>query len=534
MKNKLPKAGPKTKTPPTVAPPTFKRPARKDESEQYIANKENWDGRVRTPSERLKATVNINQNRWMQPAADSTYNMIRGIIPEEEDGAHNGREDALRHSGTAMFSTSGSWLPFPFNFVKTNLEGLAHEAFGVYQDYTDKDNPTPLNKIPWNEVGMDLRNNLVGSAIGSLPTTNESKKKMLKSALDNNILKTVPLPPDEDWTPPPMQQPKVMPGQSVESPTLKYGGMAMAGKGTKAEVATPYGYTWSPAKDPGASSADKTLVSKDVNNVAVTNVVIPKVKYVSQQEKQAENIKQYDEVTDKIKEADSWRDQRIPSGNLFLPSAEQLAKGTSQIGNKLTLQRMAGEYGNPRTHPIISQALHKADEYMPLHYLGEDASGIGAIPYNIQKGNYKDATLDLALPVAQSAGGAYLNKAFQYVVPGMSTAHKPLMTELKNTVMPFLDPTLPYRTSANILADRTTSDIPALLPWASKFVKGNIAKAILSLRRPAQFHPLADGPNTGPIGSPNSLSVESTRANQLAMIRKNGGKVANNGWKIID
>jgi hypothetical protein len=95
-------------------------------------------------------------------------------------GIHNGPLDAIRHSSSAaaMSSILPSWanaIPavLPLNIAATNIAGAAHEI-----------NSTNSFK----EHASDLYNNFVGSLVGVLPVSEETKHDMLISAQKNGIL----------------------------------------------------------------------------------------------------------------------------------------------------------------------------------------------------------------------------------------------------------------------------------------------------------------------------------------------------------
>jgi hypothetical protein len=95
-------------------------------------------------------------------------------------GIHNGGLDAIRHSSSAAATSSilPSWanaLPggLSANIAMTNLAGLAHEV----------NSPNSFK-----EHASDLYNNFVGSVVGTLPITEESKHDLLIEAQKNGIL----------------------------------------------------------------------------------------------------------------------------------------------------------------------------------------------------------------------------------------------------------------------------------------------------------------------------------------------------------
>jgi len=81
-------------------------------------------------------------------------------------------------------------------------------------------------------------------------------------------------------------------------------------------------------------------------------------------------------------------------------SAEMLAKQSATTGDKLSLQMM---FGDPYNSPRVYEALGALDFINPGVMLGDMATGLGALPYNIQEGNYGSAALGLVAPLATGA-----------------------------------------------------------------------------------------------------------------------------------
>jgi len=108
----------------------------------------------------------------------------------DEDSGHNDYVDALRHSATAMYTTSGQGnFLAPLKVPYTNVMGLAHELKGLGSYVSNPDKLTWQGaKQQLRETGSDLYNNFVGSMIGGLPINIENKEKILKFAKDKNIL----------------------------------------------------------------------------------------------------------------------------------------------------------------------------------------------------------------------------------------------------------------------------------------------------------------------------------------------------------
>ena len=128
------------------------------------------------------------QNKY----SDQAEKFKNKYYPEDYDETtgHNDYVDALRHAGTAMYTTSGQGdILAPLKIPYTNVMGAAHELMGL-KDYVAKN-----NKLTWKgvkkqlkETGSDLYNNFVGSMIGGLPTNIENKEKVLKAAKDYGVL----------------------------------------------------------------------------------------------------------------------------------------------------------------------------------------------------------------------------------------------------------------------------------------------------------------------------------------------------------
>ena len=134
------------------------------------------------------------ENKMMRTPQNLSYSLADRILRGANislGGGHNDNKDALRHSGTAMYSTSAQGpLLAPFKIPYTNLLGLAHEAKGFVDTYSN-----PNRKKTWTdfkqdlkETGSDLYNNFIGSTIGGLPISLDTKEKLLKKAHNNNLL----------------------------------------------------------------------------------------------------------------------------------------------------------------------------------------------------------------------------------------------------------------------------------------------------------------------------------------------------------
>ncbi len=134
-----------------------------------------------------KIEHNINDKYRVQ-ADDFTDKFYS--VDYDEDSGHNDYVDALRHSATAMYTTSGQGeFLSPLKIPYTNVMGLAHELKGLVNYVNEPGNLTWQGaKQQLKETGSDLYNNFVGSVIGGLPTNIENKEKILKFAKDKNIL----------------------------------------------------------------------------------------------------------------------------------------------------------------------------------------------------------------------------------------------------------------------------------------------------------------------------------------------------------
>jgi hypothetical protein len=117
-------------------------------------------------------------SKYVDPVTDRA--MARAKQQGIRTGIHNGGLDAIRHSSSAAATSSilPSWanaLPggLSANIAMTNLAGLAHEV----------NSPNSFK-----EHASDLYNNFVGSVVGTLPITEESKHDLLIEAQKNGIL----------------------------------------------------------------------------------------------------------------------------------------------------------------------------------------------------------------------------------------------------------------------------------------------------------------------------------------------------------
>jgi hypothetical protein len=117
--------------------------------------------------------INPVKNRALQRADKAGINT----------GIHNGPLDAIRHasSAAAMSSVIPRWANFipgvaVANVGLTNLAGIAHEV---------------MSPNSMKEHGSDLYNNFVGSVIGVLPVSEETKHDLILKAYENGILSNI-------------------------------------------------------------------------------------------------------------------------------------------------------------------------------------------------------------------------------------------------------------------------------------------------------------------------------------------------------
>jgi hypothetical protein len=88
----------------------------------------------------------------------------------------------------------------------------------------------------------------------------------------------------------------------------------------------------------------------------------------------------------------------------WFASPKKFAEATSAIGDKLSLQRL----------PIVGKYI--PDELDVPKHMGNLASGIAAVPYNVQQGNYGAAARDIVLPLVTGAiGGLGARTTGQFV-----------------------------------------------------------------------------------------------------------------------
>ena len=170
--------------------PYFRAFARKTWEEGGELN--NWE--IMQEGGNYPQNLNELENKMMRTPQNLSYSLADRILRGANislGGGHNDNIDALRHSGTAMYSTSAQGpLLAPFKIPYTNLLGLAHEAKGFVDTYSN-----PNRKKTWTdfkqdlkETGSDLYNNFIGSTIGGLPISLDTKEKLLKKAHNNNLL----------------------------------------------------------------------------------------------------------------------------------------------------------------------------------------------------------------------------------------------------------------------------------------------------------------------------------------------------------
>jgi DNA repair protein RadC len=148
-------------------------------------SEEEGDKRIMVPHYQRGGKSKINPSlerqllrKYVDPVTERA--MERAKQKGIRTGIHNGGLDAIRHSSSAAATSSilPSWanaLPggLSANIAMTNLAGLAHEV----------NSPNSFK-----EHASDLYNNFVGSVVGTLPITEESKHDLLIEAQKNGIL----------------------------------------------------------------------------------------------------------------------------------------------------------------------------------------------------------------------------------------------------------------------------------------------------------------------------------------------------------
>ena len=166
----------------------------KPEDEAQSGGRINSEWEIMQEGGNYRQNLNELENKMMRTPQNLSYSLADRILRGANislGGGHNDNIDALRHSGTAMYSTSAQGpLLAPFKIPYTNLLGLAHEAKVFADTYSN-----PNRKKTWTdfkqdlkETGSDLYNNFIGSTIGGLPISLDTKEKLLKKAHNNNLL----------------------------------------------------------------------------------------------------------------------------------------------------------------------------------------------------------------------------------------------------------------------------------------------------------------------------------------------------------
>jgi DNA repair protein RadC len=148
-------------------------------------SEEEGDKRIMVPHYQRGGKSKINPSlerqllrKYVDPVTERA--MERAKQKGIRTGIHNGGLDAIRHSSSAAATSSilpslANALPggLSANIAMTNLAGLAHEV----------NSPNSFK-----EHASDLYNNFVGSVVGTLPITEESKHDLLIEAQKNGIL----------------------------------------------------------------------------------------------------------------------------------------------------------------------------------------------------------------------------------------------------------------------------------------------------------------------------------------------------------
>lgn len=154
----------------------------------------------------------------------------------------------------------------------------------------------------------------------------------------------------------------------------------------------PSNYTLATPKDVNVSrtESNRKLTQKEIDQLA---------KYTAEQN-QLKKEQEYNQRKQAIQQSIEAQNQPLTIDNLRTQ--------TQAIGDKMSFAM--SRFGNPKEYPTLSGYMDALDYINPGKFIGDMATGLGALPYNVREGNYGQAALSLAVPLATGAIGSFGQK----------------------------------------------------------------------------------------------------------------------------
>jgi hypothetical protein len=207
-----------------------------------------------------------------------------------------------------------------------------------------------------------------------------------------------------------------------------------------AQTGTQTGYSWSTQQAPSYQPTfqGNYTSSKTTGNRALTSKEMQALKVYGEKRVQEQKEAEYAARQARIKESVDAQNQPL--------SAENIMTQSQSTGDKMSFA-MNTPFGNPKDYPVLSGYMEGLDYINPGKFIGDMASDLGAVPYNVQQGNYGQALMGVAAPLATGA------------LAGIGTQGIRQFTN--NLVNPFAGFGNPFKRKPNITS--SVDDIPESL-----------------------------------------------------------------------
>ncbi len=163
-----------------------------------------------------------------------------------------------------------------------------------------------------------------------------------------------------------------------------------------AQAGTKTGYSWSNQQAPRIQPTfqGNYTTSKTTGNRALTEKEMQANKIAAEKRLAEQRQAEYQQRQARIKESVDAQNQPLSAQNIMTQS--------QSTGDKMSLA-MNTPFGNPTEYPTLSGYVEGLDFINPLKFIGDMGSGVGAVPYNVQQGNYGQALMGVAAPLIAGA-----------------------------------------------------------------------------------------------------------------------------------
>jgi hypothetical protein len=277
---------------------------------------------------------------------------------------------------------------------------LAHENYHAYQFKNDKATYLPVKDIPFAKPSMVSTPEIWNSYYNRKPIEVETDIYDFKSV--NPSFQFVPehLIFDKVVDPGQYGNPYTMEGEAdfyenTGKDFMKNGGSVWEIL-PQAQTGTKTGYSWSNQQAPRIQPTfqGNYASSQTTGNRALTSKEMQALKVYGEKRVQEQRQAEYQQRQARIKESVDAQNQPL--------SAENIITQSQSTGDKMSLA-MNTPFGNPKDYPVLSGYMEGLDYINPGKFIGDMASGVGAVPYNVQQGNYGQALMGVAAPLITGA-----------------------------------------------------------------------------------------------------------------------------------